>query len=655
MPFPSSRALRGAVLATALALTGSLLVAPAATAAPSAPIIQAAPGDTYAKPIVYGSVEQYGYLEAAIDYGNFSWQALGYQWFRNGAPIAGAVRDWYSPTAEDASAAGGLFVRVTYTESNGQQFTTISDTLYGPSFDYAPTPTISGTVVVGARVTASTGAWSPTASFSYQWLRDGSPISGARASSYVAVAEDLGRKLSVTVTGSASGIRSATKTSAATTVVAVSVFAAAPTPKISATLTQSKVLTAVPGTWSPSATLRYQWLRNGAKISGATARTYTLTGTDSGKTITVAVTGARAGYTTLTKTSTGLKIANLFSAAPTPWVTGAPATFGTTLTAKTGTWAPGGATLKYQWKRNGVNISGATKSTYRVTAADMVKTITVTVTGTKAGYQTSVRTSTGVPGLHKFTSTAAPKISGSTKTGALLTATGGGWSTTGLTLKYQWKRNGVNIAGATAKTFRLSGSDGGKKISVTVTASRANHVSVSRTSASTAAITTSVMMSGDNTWLVGSEIMAGTYVTTGTPTDFCYSERLRNLSGALSGIIANDLGNGQRIMTVSASDRAFSANDCGSWTLLQNKPMTKKSTIPDSGIFSVSRQIVPGTYRASNNVDGCYWARLSDFTSTGNNIIANDFTYDSRPVVSISASDVGFEANGCGTWTRIGN
>ena len=51
-------------------------------------------------------------------------------------------------------------------------------------------------------------------------------------------------------------------------------------------------------------------------------------------------------------------------------------------------------TLAYQWKANGVAITGATAATYKPVAAHAGKTLTVTVTGTKTGYTTTAKTST---------------------------------------------------------------------------------------------------------------------------------------------------------------------------------------------------------------------------------------------------------------------
>ncbi|MEN3344568.1 MAG: hypothetical protein V7635_1144, partial [Arthrobacter sp.] len=78
--------------------------------------------------------------------------------------------------------------------------------------------------------------------------------------------------------------------------------------------------------------------------------------------------------------------------APVPVVTGS-AVAGQRLTAVPGTWGPAPVALAYQWKRSGVNIVGATTGSYVLTAADVGKTVTVTVSGSKAGYTAAAKTS----------------------------------------------------------------------------------------------------------------------------------------------------------------------------------------------------------------------------------------------------------------------
>jgi hypothetical protein len=76
-----------------------------------------------------------------------------------------------------------------------------------------------------------------------------------------------------------------------------------------------------------------------------------------------------------------------------PAITGTP-TVGQTLTASTGTWS-GSPTFTRQWKRNGVNIAGATAATYLLVVGDATTTITVTVTATNA-FGSTPATSAGV-------------------------------------------------------------------------------------------------------------------------------------------------------------------------------------------------------------------------------------------------------------------
>ncbi|MCI1748295.1 MAG: hypothetical protein LKI24_09480 [Acidipropionibacterium sp.] len=342
----------------------------------------------------------------------------------------------------------------------------------------AGTPTISGAATVDSTLTAKPGTWTSGSALSYQWLRDGKAISGATKSTYKVVAADRGHKLSVTVTGSKAGFGTVSKTSAAVGVA--NLFAAAPTPSISGTPTVGSTLTAKPGTWSPAATLAYQWLRDGKAISGATASTYKIAIADRGHKLSVKVTGSKSGYLTTAKTSAVIGVANVFAAAPAPTVSGTP-TVGSTLTAKPGTWSPA-ATLAYQWLRDGKAISGATRSTYVVSAADRGHKLSVTVTGSKAGYETVVKSSAAVTVANVFATAPVPAISGTPTVGSTLTANAGAWSPAA-TLAYQWLRDGTTISGAIASTYTVATADRGHKVSVRVTASKAGYLTTAKTSA----------------------------------------------------------------------------------------------------------------------------------------------------------------------------
>ena len=82
------------------------------------------------------------------------------------------------------------------------------------------TPLVEGLAKVGTVLFAFAGSWSPTPdSYTHQWLRDGSAISGATASTYFLVSADLGHKISVRVTGHKTGYSDASATSAQTDAV----------------------------------------------------------------------------------------------------------------------------------------------------------------------------------------------------------------------------------------------------------------------------------------------------------------------------------------------------------------------------------------------------------------------------------------------------
>ena len=81
-------------------------------------------------------------------------------------------------------------------------------------------PKISGTAKVGYTLTAVKGSWSPTpTAYAYQWYRNGSAISGARAARYKPSTLDVGKRLSVKVTASRSGYTSNGRLSPATRTV----------------------------------------------------------------------------------------------------------------------------------------------------------------------------------------------------------------------------------------------------------------------------------------------------------------------------------------------------------------------------------------------------------------------------------------------------
>ncbi|CAH0135421.1 hypothetical protein SRABI26_00332 [Arthrobacter sp. Bi26] len=376
--------------------------------------------------------------------------------------------------------------------TSGQDLTGINIAL-APALGPAPAPTITGTAKVGSTLTAVPGTWGPApVALTYQWKANGVSITGATAATFKPGAAQVGKTLTVTVTGAKTGYTTAAKTSAAAAAVVAGALGPAPVPTITGTAKVGSTLTAVPGTWGPApVALTYQWKANGVSITGATAATFKPGAAQVGKTITVTVTGAKTGYTTAAKTSAAAAavVAGTLGPAPVPTITGT-AKVGSTLTAAPGTWGPAPVALAYQWKANGAAITGATAATYKPAAAQVGKTITVTVTGTKAGYTTMSKTSTATVAVAPGTLGPAPvpTITGTVKVGSTLTAAPGTWGPAPVALAYQWKANGAAITGATAATYKLTTAQAGKTITVTVTGTKTGYTTKSKTSAATARV-----------------------------------------------------------------------------------------------------------------------------------------------------------------------
>jgi hypothetical protein len=155
-------------------------------------------------------------------------------------------------------------------------------------------------------------------------------------------------------------------------------------------------------------------------------------------------------------------------------------------------------------------------------------------------------------------------------------------------------------------------------------------------------------MFGDGTYRVGRDIAPRTYRARGG--DGCYWERLRNFSGGLNAILANENADGPTIVTISRTDRGFTTQGCGNWTSNLQR-ITRNTTRFGAGEYIVRTDIAPGTYGARGG-EGCYWERLRSFTGSFNSIIAND-NPTGRAIVTISATDRGFKSSGCGTWSRF--
>jgi hypothetical protein len=308
-------------------------------------------------------------------------------------------------------------------------------------------------------------------------------------------------------------------------------FTTAPTIEADGTAVGASTLTAVADWDHDRARARYQWMRDGLPIFGATGPSYTPRGGDAGSSIAVRVTldnrfylGSEDYQTTVATTesvtiTTGAAL-ELMGSPVLVVTTQSPG--GVIRVAENG-WLPAGATASYAWYRDGDPIAEQTGSTYTILSTDIGASISAEVVATRVGRANSEAVATDsitvqnnpAPTLVKMptvTATTKDVPAGSTK----YTVTPGTWSVAGTTPSYTWYRDGdqLDVVGNTYTTASTTSA-----IWVTVAAAKATydtsaHVAVlARKGTVPASALFTPFVQNSNT---GDEISADTPVTVGT-------------------------------------------------------------------------------------------------------------------------------------------
>ncbi len=167
-------------------------------------------------------------------------------------------------------------------------------------------PVISGSLYVGQELTCSEGDWdNGPQSFSYQWLRNGTPISGEDAtddSDYTPIEADTGEQISCEVTATNPAGDGVAESESVEIIGAPS---NTDPPVISGTPLVGQQLSCSQGTWTNDPdSYTFRWQRNGTDIIFATAATYALGEADAGSSITCTVTASNtAGSTSATSSA----------------------------------------------------------------------------------------------------------------------------------------------------------------------------------------------------------------------------------------------------------------------------------------------------------------------------------------------------------------
>jgi hypothetical protein len=223
-------------------------------------------------------------------------------------------------------------------------------------------------------------------------------------------------------------------------------------------------------TASGTAPLSYQWKKNGATITGATSASYTTpaeTTADNGAQFSVAV--ANSAGTVASSAAVLTVTTNPIG----PSITTQPSnqTIFAGLTATFSVLANGTSPLSYQWRKNGVAITGATSASYTTpaeTTSDSGALFSVVVTNSVGSITSNNATLTVNP------DPVAPSITGQPASQTIFAGQTATFSVTAsgtAPLSYQWQKNGASIGGATSSSYTTPAetmADNGAQFSVVV-------------------------------------------------------------------------------------------------------------------------------------------------------------------------------------------
>ncbi len=374
---------------------------------------------------------------------------LAYQWQRSDTAVAGATSASFTlatPTAADSGSTWRVVVsNAAGIVTSAAATLTVNPAPVGPALIAQP---VGITVVAGTPANFAVQA-TGTALLTYQWQRDGMNIAGAINAAYslaAPAAADSGAVFRVVVSNGAGSVTSSNALLTVADAVALPTIAAQP--QSANTLDASTALVSVSVTGTGP--FGYQWRRNGGAIAGATASTYitpTLTLADTGVVYSVVVTNGAGSVTSGNATIT----VNPQPVALTAQPAGAAVTAGQT--ASFSAAATGSAPISYQWRRNGVAIAGATAASYTTPAtavADNGALFTVLVSNAANSVTSNAATlSVTAAAVAPTIATAPANVAVSEGQPASFSVSAAGTGP----LSFQWRRNAVDIAGATAASY----------------------------------------------------------------------------------------------------------------------------------------------------------------------------------------------------------
>ncbi|MDQ2752044.1 MAG: hypothetical protein M3R72_03380, partial [Bacteroidota bacterium] len=363
--------------------------------------------------------------------------ALSYQWYKNDLAISGATASSYTATGLTLADTANTYYVILKNGIGSITSNTVSVKYVivsqpTPAQLYSATGSSATFTVKGSAIVTG-----------YQWQMSGKNIGGATTPTYTKSSIALTDAGTYTVALTYSG-STCTTTPATLTVENLPLITAQPQKQVLCSSSITSATFSVTADKSVS-NLTYQWYKNGAAISGATANSLNLsnlTFADTSSTYYVLLTN---GVGSITSNNVFVKYVILNQPSNLYLGVGATASFNVVTSGATG----------YQWQKANANISGGTSATYSKTNILLSDAGSyTTVVSYLGGTCTSNAAILTVESLPSITLQPQQQVLCSSSTTATfsVTAVKGVYD-----LTYQWYKNNSAVSGATSSSYSPAG------------------------------------------------------------------------------------------------------------------------------------------------------------------------------------------------------
>lgn len=413
------------------------------------------------KPTITGTMILGNEIQANLT-GNISegW-AIDYTWYRGSTVNPDVKTKYYTLSPEDLGHR--IIVTVAFKKNTARSPKAQSDPTAPVNLPDPEKPSIGGTFGLGQRLTAYLPETPKGLVRKIRWYRGNSPIIGQSTEYYTLTSADVDQQIIVSVqfkkgNTSSTEVKSTSTEKLPITAPLTPIIRGGSDPYLGV------ILLFLKPTVPNGLVLKIKWYRNGTQIPSQSTVAYTLSPEDIGKKISVGVTLSKGSLTSTETQSDPTALVYIKRPSLPKIIPPSTPHYYPQKLSISAINVPVGITQTIQWYRNQKPITGATAKDYNMTSDDIGKKIQVGIVLHKGAVRSVEALSQKLANVI-IKPADKPGISGTVNVGSTLSAVVSP-TPKDLALIFKWYRNGIQVLGESKKTYDLTSTDAGTKISL---------------------------------------------------------------------------------------------------------------------------------------------------------------------------------------------